>query len=94
MTWTNPDTSFVMANIRTGAHGPQLGPRRPAAAPVSPSTRGGPIRITGYSLLAVGAVALTLLLARRPDVVSDEAPQADDGTPAVQELDAIRSAGF
>ncbi|HUH12902.1 MAG TPA: hypothetical protein VMK65_07315 [Longimicrobiales bacterium] len=64
------------------------------ATSVAPSTRGGAIRITGYSLLAVGAVALSLLLARRPDRAPEPLPQADDGTPAVQELDAIRSAGF
>lgn len=65
-------------------------------AAVSPPTRGGAIRITGYSLLAVGAVALTLLLTRqRPERPTlDDHQAGEEEAPAVQELDAIRSAGF
>lgn len=69
--------------------------RRLGAAISQPSNRGGAIRITGYSLLAVGAVALTLLLTRqRPERTALQDHRTEDEAPAVQELDAIRSAGF
>lgn len=65
------------------------------AAVSPPSARGGAIRITGYSLLAVGAAALTLLLTRqRPERPTLDERNGEEEVPAVQELDAIRSAGF
>lgn len=65
------------------------------AAASAASDLGGAIRITGMSLVAVGAVALGLLLARqRHDRLPSEKQQLGEQPPAVIELDAIRSAGF
>jgi len=63
---------------------------------VSTSSAGGRIRTLGVSLVAVAAIAASLLLARqRPEKSAPGAEiPADESAPARQSLDAIRAAGL
>lgn len=55
-----------------------------------------PIRTLSVSLLAVAAIAASLLLTRRPEekADADAASPAGEQSPAEQSLDAIRAAGL
>ena len=58
--------------------------------------QGGSIRAFSVSLLAVAAIAASLLLSReKPEgTLSDEGASTDRGLPAEHSLDAIRAAGL
>ena len=58
--------------------------------------QGGSIRAFSVSLLAVAAIAASLLLSREKTerTLSDEGASTDQGLPAERSLDAIRAAGL
>ena len=58
--------------------------------------QGGSIRAFSVSLLAVAAIAASLLLSREKTerTLSDEGASTDQGLPAEHSLDAIRAAGL
>lgn len=58
------------------------------------SSAGGAIRTLSVSLLAVAAVAASLLLTRRPEQPANGLVPAGENLPAEQSLDAIRAAGL
>jgi len=71
------------------------GPRD--ASPGGTQQRGGkeaPIRALGVSLLAVAAIATSLLLARRQEDDFMATDMRGGDSPAQQPLDAIRAAGL
>ncbi len=64
------------------------------ATPPATSSTGGLIRTWGVSLLAVAAIAASLLIVRRAERPAQALVPAGETLPAEQSLDAIREAGL